>query len=75
VDVCVLFKLRHFLVSQATERINDKLVCKKLVVTYTRYDTDTCLEQASFILDVVRVTSAKFGLRAGNMKFTTQNEE
>jgi hypothetical protein len=34
-----------------------------------------CLAQACSTLYVVRVTSAKFGMRLGNMKFNTQNEE
>ena len=34
---------------------------------------DTC--QTSSVFHVVRATSAKFGLHAGNVKFNTQNGE
>jgi hypothetical protein len=33
------------------------------------------LEQARSTFSVVRATSSKFGLHAGNMKFSTQNKE
>jgi hypothetical protein len=48
---------------------------RTLTVLLCSWISSVSLEQARSTFYVVQATSAKFGLHAGDMKFSTQNEE